>query len=271
MYLVHDVDDGLRRADVAETPACHRKRLGKAADDDGTLAHFAYGGYGAELHAVVDQLTVNFVGENNEVVLLDDGHERFEVALLHDRAGGIVGERDEDRLGTRSDRLLDLRDVELELVLDETFHADRSRPRQRHKRRVTDETGFGNEHFVAGSAHCSERRVERFGRADGDDDLACRIVMHADEAVEIFADRLAQFHKSGVGGVLRLALQDAVDACLAESVRSDEIRLADAEGNAILARRGDLEKFPYARRLHISCNGVEHFCIIDHIFTSYRI
>ena len=271
MDLIDDVDDGLGRADVAESPARHGERLGEAADDDGTLSHTLERRHGAELDAVVDQLAVDLVREDDEVVLEDDGRELFEVALLHDGAGGVVGEGDEDRFGAGGDRLRDLIDVELELVLDEALHADGGGAGEGDEGRIAHEARLGDEHLVAGSAHCPEGGVERLGRADCDDDLACGIVVHADETIEIFAYGFAQLHEPRICGVLRLTLEDAVDGSLTEGAGGDEVGLADAERNAVLSGGSDLEKLPDAGRLHVSCDGVEDLCIIDHNFTSYRI
>lgn len=269
--LVNDVDDGLGSADIAQSPARHCEGFGEAADDDGALSHAFERGDGAELDAVVDQLAVDLVRENDKVVFEDDGGEFFEVALLHDRAGGVVGECDEYGFGAGGDRLLDLLHIELELVLDVALDADGRRSGEGDEGGVAHKARFGNEHLVAGGAHRSERGVESLGRADGDDDLACGIVAHADETVKIFAYRLAQFHETGVGCVLSLAFEDAVDRRLAERAGGDEVGFADAQGDAVLSGGCDLEELSDAGRLHISCDGVKDALIIYHISTSYRI
>ena len=80
--------DGFGRADVSEPPPRHGERFGEAAYNDGAFSHAVQRGYGAEFHAVVDQLAVYLIREDDEVVLLDDGDEGFEVALFHYCAGG---------------------------------------------------------------------------------------------------------------------------------------------------------------------------------------
>ena len=88
--------------------------------------------------------------------------------------------------------------------------------------------------------------------------------MHADKPVEILAYRLTQLHKTRIGGILRLALQYAVYTRLAERLGGDEVGLAHAERDAILAGCGNLEELSYAGGLHISCYGIENFCVIYH-------
>ena len=271
MDLVDDVDDGLGSTDVSEPPARHSEGFGETADDNCALSHALERGDGAEFDAVVDQLAVDLIREDDEVVFEDDGGEFFEVALLHDRAGGVVGERDEDGFGAGGDRLLDLLHIELELVLDVALDADGSRARKGNEGGIAHEARLGDEHFIAGGAHRSERGVESLGRADGDDDLACGIVAYADEAVEIFGDGFAQLHETGVGGVLGLAVEDAVDRRLAERAGGDEVGLADAQGDAVLPGGCDLEELPDAGGLHVSCDGVKDALIIDHNLTSYRL
>lgn len=160
----------------------------------------------------------------------------------------------------------ELLDIELELVLDEALDGNGSGARQGDQGRVAHEAGLGDEHFVAGGADCPERRVDAFGGADGDDDFACGVVMHADKRIQILRDCLAQLHETCICRVLGLALKNAVYARLAERSGGDEVGLADAEGDAILSGRGDFKKFAYARGLHVACNRVELFCVIDHNF-----
>ena len=218
------------------------------------------------MQSVVDQFPVDFVGEDHKVVFLDDGDEGFEVGFLHDAASRVVGEGDDDCFGFVGDCRFDFRGIEFEFVLDAALDRNGSGARQRHQGSVAHEAGLGDEDLVAGSAHGAERRVETFGRAYGDYDFACGVVVHADESVEIFGNRLAQVDETGVGGVLGLAVENALNTSAAEFFGGDEVGLADAERNAIFARCRDFEEFSDARGFHIPCHGIEFGLIIDHYF-----
>jgi hypothetical protein len=97
-------------------------------------------------------------------------------------------------------------------------------------------------HLVAGIDERAAREVQRLTHADGDDDLVVRHVADGEIFLHVFADGAAQFDQAEVGGVMRLAFFQRVNARLADVPGRVEIRLADAERDHVLHLRDDLKK-----------------------------
>jgi len=79
----------------------------------------------------------------------------------------------------------------------------------------------------------------------------------------IGGDGLAQFDEAGVGGVLRFALAQRLNARLADTCRRLEVGLAYPEGNDVVHRRDDVEKLADARRFDVFDFLVE-FALVIH-------
>ena len=248
--LVHphaQLGDPGGRADPADPPARHRVRLGEATEHDGALPR---AGQRAEagVRAGVGEPVVDLVGDEVEVVLLGERHQRLERgAGLH--GAGRVGRRpDQDGLGTCRDRGGHRGGVDGEIVLPGRRHPHRDAAGEPHTRLVGDVAGLGDDHFVAGVEQHPQREVQPFGHPGGDEALAVPGVVGAVALGEVCADQAAQGGKPGVGRVGGVAVLEGVDPGLADAPGSDEIRLTHAEGDHVVHLGGDVEEPPDPRR-----------------------
>ena len=163
-----------RRADEADAPAGHGERLGKAVDDHRARAQAGQGG-DRDVAAAVGQLGVDLVGNDEQVVLFDDGHERLELRARHDAARRVVGIREKQRLRARGDRPFQRLGRQDEAVLLDAAHGDGRAARQLHAGDVGDVAGVGDEDLVPRLADGAHHEVDALARADGDDDVLGRV------------------------------------------------------------------------------------------------
>ena len=106
--LGHAVDDLGRPGGETDPPAGHRIGLGHAVDDDGLLLDvFAERGEARELEVVVDEAGVDLVGDDVDVLALDDLGQRQQLFLRVGAAGRVGGVIEDDGLGRRRDRGLE--------------------------------------------------------------------------------------------------------------------------------------------------------------------
>ncbi len=116
--LGHAVDDLGRPGGEADPPARHGVGLGHAVDDDGLFPDvLAERGEARELEVVVDEAGVDLVGDDVDVLALDDFRERQELVLGVGAAGRIGGVVEDDRLRRRRDRGLERLGRQQEAVL----------------------------------------------------------------------------------------------------------------------------------------------------------
>ena len=192
--------------------------------------------------AAVGEFRVDLVRNDQKIVLFDDGKDGFQLLLCHDAARGIVGVRQDERLGFGGDGALQLRGREDETVLLHAGNGDGNAPRKLHAGRVGNVAGVGHEDLVARLAHRAHDEVDALARPHRDDDVFGRIV-HGKPLGKIARDQLAQGGKPAVARVLRVSALDGFDRRVADVPRRDEVRLAHAQGNGVLHFRHDIEKF----------------------------
>ncbi len=102
-----EVADGGRplriRSQVAEAPTGDTEDFGEAGDGDGALRHAGERGQGDMLCAVVKEVLIHLVGEDEKVVLQRERGERFELGAGEDFAAGVGGSVQDDAPGLRRD------------------------------------------------------------------------------------------------------------------------------------------------------------------------
>ena len=101
--LGHDLDDRLRPGRVAQPPAGHGIRLAEAVDHDGTLGHAGQRGDADMAVEAIGQLGINFIRQHDHIGAAQHFGDGFQVFLFHDRAGRVVGVRQDQQLGARGD------------------------------------------------------------------------------------------------------------------------------------------------------------------------
>ena len=103
------------------------------------------------------------------------------------------------------------------------------------------------EDLVAGVQHGAQQDVEGFGDADGAEDLGLGVVFRAVVTGDVAGDLLAELLGAAVVRVGRATFLEGSDRGLADVVRRDEVRLADAERHRVLHLGDDGEEVADAR------------------------
>ena len=83
------IDERRRRAGVADAEPGHGPAFGKSMQEYGPLAHPRKRGDRHMLRAIVGQFSVDFVREDDEVMLLAEGGDRLKCFTRHGRAGRV--------------------------------------------------------------------------------------------------------------------------------------------------------------------------------------
>ena len=198
----------------------------------------------------VGEPVVDLVAVHEQVVALGDGGQLVLHVIGQDRARGIGWIAQEERLGARRDGGFHGARVEREIVLeargDQARHAAREDDRRhvRHVRRLVQDD------LVTGVAGRPQREVQRLGGTDRDQDLGRRVVPDVVATLQVVGEGAAQLDRPVVAGVVRPALAKRFDAGLDDDPRRIEVRLADAQADDVVHRRGDVEEAPDARRRH---------------------
>ena len=173
------------------------------------------------------------------------------VRLQH-RPGGVVGEAQEERPGARRDGRLHGVRVQLPAVLRTGGHEDRDAAREDDVRRVGDVRGLGHDDLVTGVHDGGEAGRQRLTRADGDDDLALRVVGHAVAPLDVLGQGAAQLDRPVVAGVVRAPGPQGRDARLHDHGRRVEVRLADAKADDVGHGVEDVEELADAGGRHLA-------------------
>ena len=198
--------------------------------------------------AAVGELGVDLVGDDQKVVLLDDGHQRLQLGAGHDAARGVVGIGQQHRLGAGGDGGFQRLGGEDEAVLLHAAHRYGRAPRQLHAGHIGYIAGVGDEYLVPFLAHGAHDEVYPLAGADGDDDVLGGI-RRGKALFHIAGDERAQGGQPAVARVLGVAAADAGDGGVADVPGGDEVRLAHAQRDGVLHFGNDIEKFADARRL----------------------
>ncbi|CDN44273.1 hypothetical protein BN871_EN_00110 [Paenibacillus sp. P22] len=241
MDLEHRADQLGMAACVADPPARHGERLGEAADQNRAVLHSRHGGE-ADMLASIGQLGIDLVGDDDQIMLLHDLGDRQPVLVGHDAAGRIARIAEDQNFGAGRDRRPQRVGLKLEGMLRECFHPDGDSAGERRNRRIRNVARLRNENLVTGTDQSPQSEVDRFAAADRYENFLGRVVRDAERVVQVLADRSSELRRAGVGRILRLARFQRGDAGVADMPRSDEVRLAYAKRDHILAAVRQIEK-----------------------------
>ena len=255
MYFQHGGVDLGRGAGEAHAPARHGERLAEPAEEHGALLHPGERG-DRRVPAAVGELGVNFVGDDEKIVLFDERDDGFELLLRHDAARGVVGIGEDDRLGAGGDRLFERFGREDEAVLRAAADGHGRAAAQLHDGRVRDVGRVGDQDLIADVAHRAEGKIDALARPHRDDDVLGGI-FHRKALFQVPRDEGAQLLKPAVARVLREAALQRADARRTHLPRGDEVGLADAEGDGVGHMLDDVEIFADAAGLQRLGAGIE--------------
>ena len=117
-------------------------------------------------------------------------------------------------------------------------------------RLVADKAGFGDDDLIPRLDKGANGKVDRLAAADRDQHVL-GFIAQLKAAGKVVADLGAQLLQPGVGGVLGTPLLQAADAGIADAPRGLEIRLADAQRDAVGHIGSQIEELANARRTHL--------------------
>ena len=154
---------------VADAPAGHEVDFGEAVEgDDGDV--FGEGGGGGHV-AVEGEVVVDFVGDDEEVVVCGDVDNFLEDFRTVEGAGGVVGVDEDDGFGAWRDLGADVVDVRLPVLFFDAAVGDGDGVVKFCEKSILRVGGAGDEHFVAGVEAGVEEHLESFGDAGGEADV----------------------------------------------------------------------------------------------------
>ena len=190
----------------------------------------------------VGQAVVDLVAVDEQVVAVGDAGQLVLDRVRQDRARRVARVAEEERLRPRRDRRLDGGGIEREVVLEPGRDPDRRPAGERDRGHVGDVRRLVQDHLVTGVAGRPQGEVDRFGRADGDEDLGRRVVADAVATVEVGRQRPAQLDRPVVARVVGPTAHQAGHAGLDDVGRGVEVGLPHPEADDVVHRRQDVEE-----------------------------
>ena len=179
--------------------------------------------------AFIGQLSVDLVRKHIQIMLYAQLRDGPQVFPCHDGSCGIVGEGQDQDLGSVRDLLFQILRLEAELVLFLQFHHHGLSAGQTGAGIVGNIAGSGNQDLVSGIDHGPEHKVDGFGSAHGDKDLAVIVVAQVLGPFHICGHFHLQLLEAGVGSIESAALLQRIDALIPDVPGGIEIRLAHAQ------------------------------------------
>ena len=246
--LRHGRDERGRAERIADAPARHGVRFREAVEEQRALLHARERRERDVRLAAVREVAVNFIRDDDEVVLLRKLRDGEEILARHDRARRVVRVADEQHFRLFRQMLLELGGSDAKFVLELRRHRDGHAACEDRAGLVRDVARLGDQHFVTRREQRAHREVECFADTDCHEHVGLGIVVRIIAVGIVLADFFAELERAAVRRVRRVALLEAVDAALTDRPRRDEIRLADAERDDVFHLRCDVEEFADAGR-----------------------
>ena len=212
---------------VADADTAFGIPLGHGIDDDYVLFD-AFQVHGGDIGLVrIAELPIDFVGEEVQVVFLDDVAEAIELFLRVEIARGVVRVADEDRPGPGGDDFFERLDVRKgEVVLDGGSDGEYVEAGLGREGQVVRVAGFNHDDLVARIHAGHEGHQQGFGAAGGDEDIFGRDL--DSETAVVSYKFLAERQIAVAGAVFKRSAVDVFQR-IQGLLRSGEIRLADVQ------------------------------------------
>ena len=237
MQLVHRLDQRKRRAGKADAPTGHGIGLGTAIHGDCAVLqarfHFQNGSW---LEAIIGQLFVDIVSEYPHMRMAHQHiRQRLDLGRVIGSAGWVAGVVQDQPLGLGRDRGFQLLTGHFEAGILAALHDHRRAFCQRHNIRVGNPARGGDDRLITRIDRRNQRIKDHLLAAGGDQDFLRR-VLNPRVALELGADRAAEFHRAGYIGVFRLPTLNRRNRRVFHIAWGVEIRLPGRQANDILAR-----------------------------------
>ena len=240
VHLHHGIDQRRRSAGVANAPARHGKRLGKAMEKNRALLHARQAG-NAGVGAIESELGVNLVGQNQQVFLPAELSDLDQLLPAAGATGGIAGEIQHQHLRAGLPSGAERFRRERKVVLGKRRHRNRSAMGQRDAGMVAHVARLVVHHLVAGVDESAAGQVEGFAHTYRDDDLILRPVARAEMLLDVFRDLLTKLQLTEIRGVRCPAAIHRLDRVVPDVLGRHEVRLSYPQGNdpSLLLHLGD--------------------------------
>ena len=184
------------------------------------------------LLAVVNQLFIDFVGDDVEALLHRQLRDARQLLAVPDAAVRIVRRVENQRLGALGDVGREILRLGDEALLHVALHQHRHAADDAHDFRIGNPARRRDDDLVSGVHNRGQRGVDGEFRAVGDDHLRGRILQSVVPA-QLFADCAAQAERAGRRRILGQPHIQRLVRGGADILRGDEIRLTDAEGHHV--------------------------------------
>jgi hypothetical protein len=203
--FAHRRDEGIGANRITQPPAGHGMAFTEPAQHNRALAHTGQCGE-MSMFDTIHQPVINFIGDNQQIVFFGNLSYISQAFTGHHRAGWVVGIADQQHFGAGRDRCFDFFACHLEVVFYAGIDDDGCSPRKNDFGRVSHKTRLRDDHFITRIENRRHRQIQRLAHPDGDQNLRITVVVDAVQAVEVSADRLPQFERAAVAGIVSVAV-----------------------------------------------------------------
>ena len=235
IQLLDRIHNFLRPTNIAQPPACHGGRLGKAIDGDHTIRRTGNGRRADALGSVIDNGTVHLVGQDEQIVL--HSKIRYVPGLLQreDTAGGVVGIIDDEQPGTGRNRLFQCFPGNMIVLLKIQFHAYRHAACRRHDRCIGNPAGIQDHDLLsfAGIDEGTDGLIDGVFAAGGHQDILCG-AGDAPVLPQHLCNAFPQRTDTAGFCIMGMSLGDRTDTGVSRTVRRIEVRLSGGQRDDML-------------------------------------
>ncbi len=215
------------------------------------LLHTRQGCNGSVLLLIITKLGVNLIRQHKEVVLHTDGSNLLQRLARSNRTRGVRGKIQHQHLGTRGNGSLQFGWIQCKKIINTRLHRLGRTVSHHHRGSVAHIAGLMVQHLIPWIQQTTQRQVNSLAHSHRGQNLTQRVIFHMEEIRHILADSAAQTLQAIVTCVSRMSLLQGRNGSLADIPRGHEIRLANAQGDNILAARSQVEKLTDAGTRHI--------------------
>ena len=212
----------------------------------------------------IGQLGVDLVRQDHDVGAPQHLGHGLQVFPLHHRAGGVVGEGQDEQFGAGGDGPAQVLGPQAELVLGPAAQMHRHAPGQGGDGLIADKAGFRDDHLVPRGYQGADAHIDGLAAAHRHQDLPHGVVAQVHPPLQIAGDLGPQLLQTGVGGVFGMAHLQRFDAGLPDGPGGLEIRLAHPQADALGHLGGQIEKFADAGRAHGRCGRRDQLIVVHH-------
>ena len=250
--------------DPTDLPACDAEALAARADGEGSFPHPRQGGDGEVLVVIEVEAIIDFIGEDEQIVLDAEGCDLLEFFAGKALSCRIIGGIEDEHLGAGGDGGAEGVDIEHPAAVFLWAHGDVTRLAASHQdgSGVGIIKGFDQEDFIVLIDKGLDTSVDGFGGTDGDGDLAQGVDLAPPFTARLVGEGLAERGNAACGAVLLEGAFHCGASGLAHKGGGRKIgeTLAEIDGLVLVRKLRPNSKDGIAEALNSSgCAGVSLF------------